>query len=120
MTIPTWPVTLPELPSRNYSEDNGKLILRSPMDKGPAKQRLQGKRPANLNLTFEMTTAQVGYFETFVLDTLEGVKRFTLKHPRKLTQVECRIIPQGDGKLYDIGYGNYDYWPVSFQVEILP
>ncbi len=120
MPIPTWPGSLPVLPTTNYSEDSGVLILRTPVDAGPAKQRRRGKRPSNLNVTYEMTNTQVSTFETFVNDTLLGISRFTITHPRKLTTVDVRIVPQNDGKLYDCNYVLQNVWQVSFQLEVLP
>lgn len=120
MPVPTWPISLPEYPTRSFSEDSGKLILRSPMDAGPAKQRLRGNRPSNLNFNFEMDKTQVQTFSTFVHDTLLGVLRFTIKHPRTLANVEVRIVPQDNGKLFDLQFIQLDLWSVSFQAEVLP
>lgn len=124
MTIPVWPTTLPQTPQKGYTESGGPNIIRSNMDAGPAKQRFRGKSVKKLNLSFIMTTAQVDTFETFVNDTLSGVKRFTFKNPRYAGQqnpptIEVRILPQGD-KSYDIEYLTPGYWRVSTQFEILP
>ncbi len=40
MPIATWPLTLPEYPTMNYSEDSGVLIIRTPMEMGIAKSIL--------------------------------------------------------------------------------
>lgn len=115
-----WPSSLPNLPTKNYSEDNGILILRTPMDAGPAKQRRRGKRPSNMQVQYEMTSAQVSSFSTFVEDTIMGVKRFQITHPRTNQPTEVRIVPQGDGKLYDVSFATNDLWLVSLSLEVLP
>lgn len=115
-----WPVTLPQTPNTNYSETSGVLILRSPMDAGPAKMRRRGSRTDTMLVTFEMSTAQVETLRAFVHDTLKGTARFGFTHPRTHEIVEVRIVPQQDGNLFSIGYILPDYWTISMQLEILP
>ena len=120
MAIPTWPLSLPQSPQKGFTETGGALILRTPMDAGPAKQRRRGARPQGLQVSFVMTTAQTIILEDFVKTTLEGVKRFSFTHPRLNTAVETRIVPQGEGQLYSFTYLAPEYWTVSLQLEILP
>ena len=54
-----WPLSLPQKPNTNYSESGGVLIIRSPTDAGPAKQRRRGNKPQVLSMNFDMTDAQV-------------------------------------------------------------
>ena len=115
-----WPPSLPQSPQKGFAETGGVLILRTPMDSGPAKQRRRGQRPQGLQLTFIMTTAQTQTFETFVKDTLQGTARFGFTHPRLNTTVETRIVPQGDGQMYTFTYLAPGYWTVSLEIEILP
>ena len=115
-----WPSSLPQLPTKNYSEDNGVLILRTPMDAGPAKQRYRGKRASNLQVQYEMSTSQVQELAEFVEDTTMGVKRYQITHPRTGLAVEVRMIPQQDGKLYDITMVSTNVWNVSIGLEVLP
>ena len=115
-----WPVSLPQLVGTDYNEKIGALILRTPMDKGPAKQRRTGRKPTPLSVSIEMTTAQVGILETFVLTTLNGTARFGFPHPRKGVQVEVRIIPESEGNLYDLSYMSPGWWQVSMNLEVLP
>lgn len=115
-----WPVTLPQKPQTNFSETGGVLIIRTPTDAGPAKQRRRGNRPQQLSCSFNMTTAQLDTFETFVKDTLSGTTRFGFTHPRTNQVVEVRLIPQQDGQLYTIGYILEGFWTVSMQMEVLP
>ena len=53
-----WEPTLPQVPQKGFSESIGALILRTPMDAGPAKQRYRGRRSNTMQLTFIMTTQQ--------------------------------------------------------------
>lgn len=115
-----WPSSLPALPTKNYSEDGGVLILRTPTDAGPAKQRRRGKRASNLNLEYEMTSEQVIAFNTFVEETILGVKRYQITHPRTGLPVEVRMIPSGDGKLYDTSFNTNNLWIVRVNLEVLP
>jgi len=115
-----WPIGLPQMPQPSYSETGGVLILRTPMDAGPAKMRRRGIRPAVLTLTYDMTTAQVLILETFVQDTLRGTSRFGLPHPRLETQVEARIVPSSEGQLYATKYVSPNWWEVSLSAEVLP
>lgn len=127
MAIPSWPTLdsqnkpFPQVPQKGFQESVGLNIVRSPMDKGPAKQRLQGNRPSTMQLQFIMTTAQTETLESFVTTTLRGTKRFTFPHPRRAnTIVECRLVPQQDGEFYRLQYLAPGYWQTSLTFEILP
>jgi|TARA_R110000796_G_scaffold45419_8_gene109897 hypothetical protein len=115
-----WPPALPQIPLSNYSETIGVLVIRTQPDLGPAKQRRRAQRPDTLSLTFNMSTVQCETLRAFVQDTLRGTMRFGFTHPRKLTVVEARIIPQGDGQMYTIGYILPDFYQVNLNMEILP
>ncbi len=127
-----WPTTLPQLPQKGFTETGGILISRTSMTAGPAKQRRIGTRPTILNLTYMMTAAQVSILETFVLNTIKGVFRFNLPNPRlteaaqlagsssALVTSEVRIVPQGDGQLYQLSHIAPGYYNVTIQAEILP
>ena len=114
-----WPVTLPQVPQKGYSESIGVNILRTPMDAGPAKQRRRGNKPSNLNVAFIMTTAQVALLETFCTSTIKGVARFGFTHPRTKVIEEVRIVPQSEGVLYNLSYLAPEYWTVTLQLEVL-
>ena len=115
-----WPASLPQSPQKGFTETGGVLILRTPMDAGPAKQRRRGQKPQELSVNFVMTTEQTQVLETFVKDTLRGTARFGFNHPRLNTVVETRIMPEGNGQLYSFSYLAPGYWNVSLQLEILP
>lgn len=115
-----WPPTLPQSPQKGFTESIGALILRTPMDAGPAKERYRGKRSNTMQVSFIMTTAQVTALETWIVDTLRGTARFGFTHPRKATIVETRIVPQGDGELFKSTYLAPGYWNIALTFEILP
>lgn len=120
MSIPTWPASLPAYPTRNYSEESGVIILRTPMEAGIAKQRRRGQRPDILNCSFEMTREQVETLEVFTKETLAGVSRFNTLHPRKQTNIEVRIVPQDSGKLFDLSMIQLNLYAVNMQFEVIP
>jgi hypothetical protein len=114
-----WPPALPQTPLSNYSETVGVMIIRTQTDLGPAKQRRRAQRPDLLSMTFNMSTVQCETLRSFVQDTLRGTMRFGFTHPRKLTIVEARIVPQGDGQMYSINYIQPEFWQITIQMEIL-
>jgi len=115
-----WPPTLPQSPQKGYTESNGVNLIRTPMDSGPAKQRYRGKKSGVMSVTFIMNTTQVAQLETFATVNIYGVARFGFPHPRTGAVVEVRIMPQGEGVLYNTNYIAPGYWSVSMQLEILP
>lgn len=115
-----WPPSLPQAPLTDYSETSGALILRTPMDAGPAKLRRRGQRPDTLSVVYGMTRAQLVALAAFVQDTIKGTARFGLPHPRTGATVEVRIVPGQDGELYGTAYGAPDFWRVSLTFEVLP
>jgi hypothetical protein len=120
MAIPTWPVSLPQNPQKNFSVSGGVNILRTPVDKGPAKQRYQSRKPQVLKLVYLMSKTQVATFTFFVDNTLFGTQRFSLTHPITKSTVEVRIVSEGSGELYSINEIAPDYYNVSLTLEVLP
>lgn len=122
MAIAEWPSSLPDKPLRDgFAETHPKMIIRTNMDKGPAKvRRLTSKAPRVFDMSFHMTNAQVSTFETFIADALaEGVYRFSWTHPRTEESVEFRLLPEQDG-LYAITPLGGNYWEIFCRMEILP
>lgn len=115
-----WPSTLPQTPQKGFSETGGVLILRTPMDAGPAKMRRRGPKPRTLNLSFLMTTEQVSILENFINNTIRGTARFGFTNPRTYAIEEVRIVPQSEGALYTSTYTAPGYWTVTMQFEVLP
>lgn len=115
-----WPGTLPQAVRVDYNENGGMLILRTPMDAGPAKLRRRGQRPDVLNLGFYMSGAQITTLENFVKNTLKGTARFGFPHPRTGNQIEARLVPNEDGELYSLRYQAPNEFMVDVTVEVLP
>lgn len=122
MAIPSWPTAnnFPQSPQKGFTETIGTNIIRSPMDAGPAKMRYRGAGVNTMDLAFILTTAQTTTLETFINNTLMGVKRFSFTHPRTSATVEARIVPQGSGDFYNLQYLAPGYWKTSLKFEILP
>ena len=120
MAAYVWPTDLPPMPITDYAETDGVLVLRSPMDAGPAKLRRRGARPATMTVSYEMTSAQVSSLRTFVLTTLKGTARFDYVHPRTGSTVEVRIVPGQDGELYSVAYHAHGHWIIGMSLEVMP
>lgn len=115
-----WPPGLPQGVQNGYVESIGANIIKTPMDQGPAKQRLHSKRPDSLPVTFFMTAAQVSILNTFIFDTIKGTARFDFTHPRTNSTVEVRIVVGQDGELYKANHLGLDFYNVTMTLEILP
>jgi hypothetical protein len=119
-----WPVTLPQKPLKSGYGRSGKAVLiRSPMDSGPAKVRKRtnvGVKP--VALAFKMTTAQVDDFEDWVVtDIGEGALSFTLPAPEADSgTIVVRMTGGAGSPLYDVTPSSPDMWIVSFAAEIMP
>jgi hypothetical protein len=122
MAVVSWPSTnsFPQVPQKGFTESVGVNVIRSQTDAGPAKQRVRGRRPTTMQLSFIMTDQHATMLETFVKDTIRGTKRFNFTHPRLQTQVEVRIVPQQDGEFYRLQYLAPGYWQTSINFEVLP
>ena len=115
-----WPPGLPQNPQESFSETGGVLVLRTPMDAGPAKQRRRGKRTNSMQCSFYMTSEQVQLLENFIENVIMGTTRFGFIHPRTQQVVEVRIVPQQDGEMFSSGYITKDWWNVGLTFEMLP
>jgi hypothetical protein len=121
MAVLTWPVTLPQVPQKGFQESIGVNVIRTATDAGPAKQRRRARRPSTFDLSFILTTDQTQTLETFINESLFGVKRFNFPHPRLLgTTVEVRIVPGSDGEFFRLQYLAPGYWSTSLKLEVLP
>lgn len=138
MAYITWPTELPKYPQKGFTETSGVLVTRTEMDKGPAKQRRMGNAVSTFSVDYFMDAFQVDIFETFVKQTLKGVLRFSIPHPRnpfpnpaslvdkydKLSVIEknleVRIVPQNKGELYTLNYLGPGYYSVRITLEALP
>lgn len=117
----TWPVTLPQKPlNGSFSESYGFNYIQTPMDAGPSKIRKRSNKANQMSMTFLMTTAQIGYLNTFLETTIGGVARFYFDHPRTESQIEVRVVPSSEGNLYSTSEAAPGYWNVSLTFEQMP
>jgi hypothetical protein len=116
-----WPSTLPQRPQLDsFSETNGVLVIRSPMDSGPAKMRRRAARPRTMQVSFFMDAAQRATLDNFIENTIRGTARFGFTHPIKQIVEEVRIVPQQDGLMYTSQPITYNWFSVQMQFEVLP
>jgi hypothetical protein len=115
-----WPSALPQKPQTNFSETGGVNVLRTPQDKGPAKQRRVSKRIDEMQLSFHMSNAQCQILKDFVENTIQGTARFGYAHPITGQIQEVRIVPQEAGLMYTKSYVMLNVWSVSMTFEVLP
>lgn len=120
MAIYQWPLTLPQVPQKGFTESVGINIVRSTTDAGPAKQRRRASRPNEMNLSFIMTTEQTVELERFIKEDLNGVSRFHFTHPRLGTTIDVRIVPQSAGEFFQLQYIAPGYWNTNLRIEIMP
>lgn len=85
----TWPATLPAPALNTLKEAPPNNVIRTQMDKGPAKVRRRttaNVRP--LSFTLRLTPAQVATLDNFFVNTtFSGADEFDYTHPR--TGVAC-------------------------------
>ena len=121
MPLPTWPIGLDvKTIASAYDEQPPRIIMRTPMDSGPAKVRRKlSTNTRIIPLDLRMTEAELETFDEFFMGTLLGGSlRFTWTNPRTGDAIEARIVvddSQGPAYHYD---GKYCY--VSFLMEVLP
>ena len=117
----TWPPSLPQRPQMDsFSEDEGVIMVRTPMDQGPAKLRRRSARPSQMQVSFYMTPAQKTTLDNFILNTLRGTARFDFTHPLTNLVREVRIVPQSDGQLYRASLITFNWYNISMMFEVLP
>ncbi len=119
-----WPASLPQKPLiAGYGRSGKSVLIRSPMDSGPAKVRKRtnaGVQP--LSLSFRMTTAQLEDFEEwFSGDLGEGAFSFTLPNPEASSgTITVRMTGGAGAPPYDILPSVPGHWSVSFTAEVMP
>ena len=113
------------IPQKGYTEEVGAVFIKTPMDSGVSKIRRRGNKPATLNLSYIMTTADVDTLDNFIAATTQAsgtgaVSRFDFPHPRTGNIVEARFVPQDSGTIYTAAYLAPGYYTIALQLEILP
>jgi hypothetical protein len=120
MSVIYWPPGVPNVPQKGYTEDRGVNLVVTPMDAGPAKVRKRSNKPAVLNMSFIMTTAQLATLDDWIINTINYVSRFKFTHPRTNQSVDCRFMPQSSGNVYTTNYLAPGYYTISVQLEVMP
>lgn len=119
MSVPVWPVTLPQnLLADGYGESPPDTLLRSSMDVGPAKARRRstaGVRPVTGKI--KLISSELDIFLEFYNTTLlSGSLRFSWTEPRDNSiPVEMRFAELPE--ISAIDPGTYE---VGMKLEILP
>jgi hypothetical protein len=121
--MPTWPSSLPDAPlQQGYQEQVPNTLVRTEMDKGPAKVRRRstaGTRAFTVNLL--LTEAQVVTLDSFIDQDLDGgALRFDWTHPRTGAAVQFRLVPIGNDGLVSYQAVTGNRYRVQMRLEILP
>ncbi len=114
----TWPVTLPQnVLVKGFSETLPDLVLRTPMESGPAKSRRRLSYNVRVIPCYIIVTqAQAAIFDTFYNTDLEGgALSFDWVSPR--TGVAASLHFTGVPKLTALS--NQD-WEIFMPLEIMP
>lgn len=98
MAAYSWPLELPQIPEKGYSESIGVNLSRNSVDSGASKLRFIGSRPDEISLSYFMTLAQVELLDTFINSTLRVTAPFDFPHARRKGY---NIVPLTSGS-YDI------------------
>lgn len=112
-----WPATLPAPSINSFQETPPDNLIRSNMDKGPAKVRRRttaNVRP--IQFTLMLTEAQVAILDTFFNTTVfGGAEEFDYTHPRTGDAVSARFVsPPQYMEKEGVVYG------ASISLEIMP
>jgi len=116
-----WPTGLDVKPLASaYDEQPPRLIIRTPMDSGPAKVRRKLSNNVRI-VQIEMLLSQdelEDFDEFFTLTILGGALSFEWTHPRTGEAIDSRILcDDSNGPKYRWEDGSY---LVSFALEVLP
>lgn len=122
MANPVWPLTLPQDVLQGHTETPPVMIIRTDMDRGPAKQRrVRTAAPRPIDIAVELESrAQVTAFLDFFHDTLAGgALPFDWTHPRTLaaTTFRFREANRSPPKPRHVGG---ETWQVDLALEIMP
>jgi len=113
-----WPAGLPDKPLQDgYSERLPSVLIRTNMDKGPAKVRRRftaNVRPITCKLI--LTRAQLSTFEYFYhVDCADGSLRFNWNNPITEVAYEFRFV--GEPTIEPVNGAD---WMVTFNLEQMP
>lgn len=114
----TWPATLPPPLADTLQETPPDNVIRTSMEKGPAKVRRRTTatvRPISFELVLD--TTQLAALDTFyVTTTYSGADEFSYTHPRTGAAVSARFT--APPQYSDVNTGRH--YNASIALEILP
>jgi len=119
MSVPVWPISLPQRPlADGYSEQPPNLVVRSPMDVGPAKVRRRTTAGVTrLQMAFHLTPAQLATFRGFLANDIQDrALAFTWAHPVTGVVGTFRIAEQPTFEAIANGLA----WRIAVVFEMLP
>ena len=114
-----WPPSLPQSPlGDSFAEQPPNLIVRSPMDVGPAKVRRRSTAGVSrLQMAFRLTPAQLATFRTFLHNDIQDrALQFTWVHPVTGVAGSFRIVEQPTWEPISGGLA----WKLTLALEMLP
>lgn len=111
-----WPVTLPQLLGRGWTETVSiNVNAPEPRHSGAF---YRGSQPVQLPVTLTLNTMQVFVLETFIKRITKGALPFQYMDPHTETLVEARFLGNG-GEIATIKYLAPEYWSVSLNLELI-
>ena len=120
-SLPTWPVTLPIAPLLSALSEQYPNLTTSVTSGNKSKliRKVSTRAQVTLVVNFNFTEEEVGYFTTFVDDTLEGgAMRFTFTHPRTGASIETSFDPTQTNRFTIEPNGSMSYFKVTTQFLI--
>lgn len=114
----SWPASLPQkVPRDGYSEKPGKNVLRTTVQRGPAKLRLLSRAmPDTITMTLKLTEPQVQTFIAFY--KANAALPWNWVHPRTQAPVLFRFA--GDDPPAPQAISGSLRYSVAMQLEIMP
>jgi hypothetical protein len=113
-----WPTSLPQRPLlKNFREEpGGNRVIRTEMEKGPAKTREWSRaEPSTIGIRHILDSNQLDTFRDFYNNSLaSGANWFTIPHPVDGTTVDARM--KGGWQLSSLAPNVH---VVDFDVEVL-
>jgi len=119
MSVPVWPASLPQRPlGEGFAEQPPELVVRSPMDTGPAKVRRRSTAGVSkLQMVFRLTPTQLATFRNFLANDIQDrALSFSWVHPITDATGLFRIVEQPTYQ----AIGNGLAWRLSVVLEMLP
>lgn len=114
-----WPASLPQRPlGEGFAEQPANLVVRTPMDVGPAKVRRRATAGVGrLQMAFRLSASQLATFRTFLhADLQDRALPFSWVHPVTGVAGWFRIVEQPIWEPISGGLA----WKLTLVLELLP